>query len=569
MVSVACAVPPAVTVTGLVEPKLSVGGSCAPCGLDAIDADSVTLPVKPFVPPTVMASAPLAPGLTVTVAAAGDSEIPGGAPTVSAIVVDSVRLPEVPAIVTVAAPVAAVLLAVSVRTLDAVAGFVAKLAVTPAGRPVVESVTLPENPFAPTTSMVSVALAPSVTERVPAVGESVKLGAAVTITETVVEPVKLPDVPVIVTVEVPGAAVLLAVSVNTLDAVAGLVAKLAVTPLGRPVAASVTLPVKPFAPVTSTVSVALAPCTTETAAEVAPSVNVGAGVTVNATVVEAVKPPEVPVTVTIAAPSVAVPLAVNVSTLELVAGFVLKLAATPAGSPVAVSVTLPAKPFAPVTSMVSVAIAPCTTETAAAVGASVKLGGGFTVSAIVVEAVRLPEVPVTVTVAMPVVAVLDAVNVSTLEPVAGLVPKLAATPLGKPVAVSVTLPVKPFAPVILTVSVALAPCTTETAAAVGASVKLGAAATVSAIVVEAVRLPEVPEIVTVDVPVVAVLDAVKVMPLAPVAGLVPKLAVTPVGSPVAAKVTLPLKPFAGVTVTASVAVLPWTTETVLLVATSV
>jgi hypothetical protein len=99
-----------------------------------------------------------------------------------------------------------------------------------------------------------------------------------------------------------------------------------------------------------------------------------------------------------------------------------------------------------------------------------------------------------------------------------------------------------LAPVMLTVSVTLAPCTTATAAVVGASVKLGAAFTVSDTVVEAVRVPEVPEIVTVEVPVVAVLVAVKVMPLEPVAGFVPNPAVTPAGSPVAVSVTEPVNP---------------------------
>ena len=67
----------------------------------------------------------------------------------------------------------------------------------------------------------------------------------------------------------------------------------------------------------------------------------------------------------------------------------------------------------------------------------------FTVSAIVVVAVRLPEVPVIVTVDVPVVAVLLAVNVNTLVPVVGFVPNAAVTPLGRPDAASVTLPVNP------------------------------------------------------------------------------------------------------------------------------
>jgi hypothetical protein len=72
------------------------------------------------------------------------------------------------------------------------------------------------------------------------------------------------------------------------------------------------------------------------------------------------------------------------------------------------------------------------------------VGVQLTVRAIVVLAVRLPEVPLIVTVAVPVVAVLLAVSESTLLPVVGLVAKVAVTPLGRPEAASVMLPVKPF-----------------------------------------------------------------------------------------------------------------------------
>ena len=70
----------------------------------------------------------------------------------------------------------------------------------------------------------------------------------------------------------------------------------------------------------------------------------------------------------------------------------------------------------------------------------------------VVDAVTVPDVPVMVTVAGPVVAVLVAVRVSTL-----LALKAAVTPLGKPVAAIVTGPVKPPAGVTVMVSVALLP----------------------------------------------------------------------------------------------------------------
>ena len=71
----------------------------------------------------------------------------------------------------------------------------------------------------------------------------------VTVRDTVVVLFKLPDVPVIVTVAVPVVAVPLAVNVKVLlfeglDVVVGLNA--AVTPAGKPVAASATPPLNPF-----------------------------------------------------------------------------------------------------------------------------------------------------------------------------------------------------------------------------------------------------------------------------------------------------------------------------------
>lgn len=85
---------------------------------------------------------------------------------------------------------------------------------------------------------------------------SEKLGVVLTVRAIVVEAVSVPEVPLIVTVTGPPAvAVLLTVSESTLELVAGLVAKEAVTPLGNPDAASVTLPVNPPMPVTVMVSV--------------------------------------------------------------------------------------------------------------------------------------------------------------------------------------------------------------------------------------------------------------------------------------------------------------------------
>ena len=74
--------------------------------------------------------------------------------------------------------------------------------------------------------------------------------------------IKLPDEPATVIVTVPMAAVLLAVSVKVLVFAVLLGLKDAVTPLGRPDADRLTLPLKPPCGVTVMALVPLAPCTT-------------------------------------------------------------------------------------------------------------------------------------------------------------------------------------------------------------------------------------------------------------------------------------------------------------------
>src|SRR5258708_38557898 len=71
---------------------------------------------------------------------------------------------------------------------------------------------------------------------------------------------KLPEIPVMVTVVVPVAAVPLAVSVNVLVPVVLAGLNDAVTPLGRPAADKLTLPVKPLCRATAIVLAPLAPC---------------------------------------------------------------------------------------------------------------------------------------------------------------------------------------------------------------------------------------------------------------------------------------------------------------------
>jgi hypothetical protein len=82
------------------------------------------------------------------------------------------------------------------------------------------------------------------------------------------------------------------------------------------------------------------------------------------------------------------------------------------------------------------------------------------------------------------------------------------------------------------------------------------ATTVSEIAVVAVSVPEVPVMVTVDVPTVAVLLVVKVSTLLPVVGLVPKVAVTPLGNAEVVRATLPTNGLTSVTDKVSVTLLP-------------
>jgi hypothetical protein len=81
------------------------------------------------------------------------------------------------------------------------------------------------------------------------------------VSERVAVLVKVPDVPVTVTVDVPVVAVALEVSVNVLVPTVLLGLKEAVTPLGKPEADKLTLPVKPFCGATVIVLVPMAPCT--------------------------------------------------------------------------------------------------------------------------------------------------------------------------------------------------------------------------------------------------------------------------------------------------------------------
>ena len=111
---------------------------------------------------------------------------------------------------------------------------------------------------------------------------------------------------------------------------------------------------------------------------------------------------------------------------------------------------------------------------------------------IVVAFDRLPQVPVMVTVTVPIAALLLAVNVKVLEPVAGFVPNDAVTPLGRPDADRLTLPLNPLCGVTVTVLVPPLPCMMLRLGWEEESVKFPVGFTVRVIVAVLEMLPDAP-----------------------------------------------------------------------------
>jgi hypothetical protein len=180
-------------------------------------------------------------------------------------------------------------------------------------------------------------------------------------------------------------------------------------------------------------------------------------VIVSATVVVCVRPPEVPVIVTVVRPGVAALVAVSVKTLVPVVFTGLKNAITPAGKPLAVRATEPLKLLMPATAIVLLPLLPGTTLKLLGEADREKSAVEATVRLRVAVWIRPPETPVIVTVAGPAAAVLDAVSVRTLVLVVLGALKDAVTPLGRPLAVKATDPLKPLTSRTEIVLLALAP----------------------------------------------------------------------------------------------------------------
>jgi hypothetical protein len=246
---------------------------------------------------------------------------------------------------------------------------------------------------------------------------------------------------------------------------------------------------------------------------------------------------------------------VSVVPVALEAG--LKLAVTPFGNPPTPKATLPVNPPLGVTEMATVPLEPCRSVVLVGLADSEKSGGGgtgpVTVSEMVIGGLaRLPAKPVTVTVTVPVVAVLAAENSSadTKPPLTGVVSwNLVVTPAGSPLAVNVGMPLNPGAFVVLMVSCTRTPepaptVTLDWSAKIAKSTPGGT--TWSWMKSMSVRLPLVPVIPTVVSLWGTELDAANTM-LAPLE-FGTTVAEVPEGSPLTWKVTVPVNPPLGRTV---------------------
>ena len=222
-----------------------------------------------------------------------------------------------------------------------------------------------------------------------------------------------------------------------------------------------------------------------------------------------VRLPDFPVMVTVDGPATAEPDAASVKRQLVGEVPALNEPLTPVGRPAKVNVTVLAKPFWAFKVKMLVPAAPCATLSVEGEAESVNVGGAVMVSAIVALLVRVPDVPVMVTVETAAATVPAAAKV-TLRAVALAGPKVAVTPAGNPVAASATVPLKPFRAVMAMLLAPLVLGLTLTLAGVAEMVKLGGATMVSAMVALPTAVPDVPVMVTVETPAAAELAELKV-----------------------------------------------------------
>ena len=238
-----------------------------------------------------------------------------------------------------------------------------------------------------------------------------------------------------------------------------------ITPAGRPVSDTLTLPVNPFKAfaVTETDFPAL-PAVTLRFAGTMVSEKSGAGAAalmVSAMDVVWVRPPDVPVTVIVAVPALAAAPAVRVRFWAAPGASVSieGLAVAPDGNPLTDRFTSPVNPFSasavietdfPALPAVRLRLAGTTVSEKSGAGAA-----ALTVSAMGAVWVRMPDVPVTVIGVISPAAEAAAVRIRFwgAPGVSVRLEGFAVTPDGKPVTDTLTLPVNPFSAFAVTATV--------------------------------------------------------------------------------------------------------------------
>jgi len=176
-----------------------------------------------------------------------------------------------------------------------------------------------------------------------------------------------------------------------------------------------------------------------------------------------------------------------------------------------------------------------------------------TARTVLVEWVSEPLVPVTAKVKLPVgvLAVVVMVSVELPEVLIDAGEKEGDAPAGKPVAVKLTVPAKPFNAATVTVYVALPPEMMEVVEGVTLTVKSGAVTLSVTLVLCAASSILVPVIASSELPPGVFVPVVTVMVELPepATELGEKEADAPEGRPVADKVTWPVNPYRALTVT--------------------
>jgi hypothetical protein len=290
--------------------------------------------------------------------------------------------------------------------------------ITPGGTPVTVTVTVPVKPFCGTRITVAAFAAPTGTVRDAGETDSANGdddGDGVLIVRvTAALLVRLPDVPVMVTVAVPGLALDVAENVRVLWLVVLAGLNPAVTPLGKPETESATVPAKPFSPLIAIVLAPFAPGAMVRLDGVTKRPNRGGAAIVSAIETLPVRLPEVPVIRTVAAPGAAELEALRVTEVPVVTVDDPKVAVTPAGRPLTDRFTEPVKPPCPLTEMLLPPLPPGLRLMLVGDAPSVKPGTPVTARAIVVLLVIAPATPLMVTVAWPGAALPSTLNVKVL-----------------------------------------------------------------------------------------------------------------------------------------------------------